>query len=442
LEVTPTQLAPFCIFLYIGEMKASNKPRFPYIFEKNGRTGRIYKTSNNTYKTYFIFAHKPDHNCFTKFERAKSYLSNEFDKLDTQAADSASQYPLSRDRKYYHELEELLRSETEGATLRDAVDFYLSTRPKTKFKPLTVEECSKKFLESKKSAELSSVQIRALKKHLKRFGETFAAKKIHEITTEEIEDWLKSQKSKTTNRKWSNKYQLNFIGSLVTFARYSKKTLKAFPQGLLPTDFEQVEKPKQKRKDEVAVYSPQELRSQLDAAISNDIEIIPLIVLGAFFGLRPSEAHGEETDKPKLKWDAFDWHHQFLNVRFQKVRERSTRIVRIHPTAELWLEPFKKQSGVIWKYKAAYDERLQKICEKSGCSKINNGYRHSYASYRIIHLKHNYSELAGEMGNSEREVINSYRRSVLPQVADEWFQVKPPRGYKGKVKAFLSKVSS
>lgn len=421
-------------------MGSGKKPRFPYSFEKNGRKGKIYLTSKGTFKTYFVFAHKQNQNVFATFEGAKSYLSKEFDKLDTNAADSASQYPLSRDRKYYHELEELLGTEA-GATLRDAVDFYLSARPKTKFKPITVKDCSEKFLADKKNDNLSNFHTRSLKKHLRRFGETFGTKKIHEITSEQIKDWLHSQKDKRTNRKWSIKHKRNVLGSLVTFARYAKDTYKAFPHVLSPTEFELVRKPKNDIKDEVEVYSPEELSRQLKAAIEHDVEVIPVILLGAFFGLRPTEAHGEEMTRPKIRWDAFDWQNKLLHVRFQKVRSKPTRSIPIHPIAALWLAPFKKLKGSIWKKSAAYDERLTKICSKANCSKIWNGYRHSYASYRIVHLKYDYAAVAAELGNSVQEVIKSYRRNVLPKTADEWFSVKPPRGYGTKIKAYLSKVS-
>jgi hypothetical protein len=415
--------------------------KFPYVFEKNGRIGRIYKAADGTFPTYFLFAGKPDRNSFTQFDRAKSYLSNEFDKLDIQSTDSASLYALSRDRKYYHDLEQLLHSKTDGATLRDAVDFYLTARPKTKFKPLTVAECSDKFILDKTKDNLSAFQIKSLRNHLKRFGEAFGKKRMHEVTSEEIKNWLHSQKDRKSKLAWSIKYKINVLGSLVTFAKHSKDTFKAFPNSWGPTEFELVRKPKRDLRGEVEIYSPHELDKQLDAAISHDIDLIPIIVLGAFLGLRPSEAHGEETKRPRLSWEAFDWHTKHLNLRFQKVRSKATRSIPIHPTAELWLRPFSKLKGAIWKARASHDERLSKICERAGIVKIQNGYRHSYASYRIIHLNHDYSVLAAEMGNSEREVINSYRRSILPKEADKWFQVRPPRDYEKALEAFLSKIA-
>jgi hypothetical protein len=69
---------------------------------------------------------------------------------------------------------------------------------------------------------------------------------------------------------------------------------------------------------------------------------------------------------------------------------------------------------------------------------IYDGLRHSYASYRIRHLKGNLPQLAQEMGNSPREIINSYKRNVTDAQADAWFSVKPPPDYSEKIKIALA----
>lgn len=427
--------------MYIGTVSKKIRPTFPYRFEKNGRKGSIYRCKNGTFSTYFQFAGKNTRNSFATFEEAKIYLGKEFDTLDTNWADTASQNPLSRDRKYYSELELVLREQADGASLRDAVDHYLAHRPKTKFKSLTMTECKEKFLADKANLNLSNFQMKSLKKHLKRFEAKFGPRKMHEITAEEINTWLHSQKDRKTKKKWSIKYKINVHGTLVTFARHAKKVFKAFPPATSQTEFELVEKPKRDVQGEVDIYTPEELSKHLNGALAHDLELLPVILLCAFFGLRSTEAHGEETKRPKLKWDAFDWENNVLALRYQKIRSKPVRSIPIHPTAKEWLEPFKKLKGDIWKWRAAFDEKMGKLMGKIGCSRIDNGYRHSYASYRLIHLKHDYNAAAGELGNSPRELINSYRRNVLPKEADAWFAVKPPEGYTEMVAAHLSAVS-
>ena len=421
-------------------MAKKGAEKFPYTFEKNGRIGTIYKAANGTFPTYFKFAGKNIRNSRCSFERAKAYLSKEFDTLDQNRAEASSAYPLKRDRRYYNELELLLAEKTEGATLRDAVDFYLSHRPKSKFKPLSASECKVKFLADKEREGVSPLQLRSLRKHLKRFEATFGNQHIHDITAEEIKTWLHSQKGGKPKKSWSNKYKSNVLGSLVTFARCARDEYKAYPNSLEVTDFERVKKPKSKPDEEleVEVYTANELKEQLAAAIEHDMEVLPLIIIQAFFGLRPTEIHGEEVKKPKLRWEAFNWQRKLLCIRIQKVRSKVPRDIPIQLTAEQWLTPFKKLKGVIWKYSAAYDERMVKLHKHIGHPRRDNAYRHSYTSYRIVHLGYKYAELAVELGNSEREIIKSYRRQVTKEEADEWFAVEPPKGYEEKVAAFLA----
>ena len=416
--------------------------KFPYVFEKNGRIGRIYKAADGTFPTYFLFAGKPDRNSFTQFERAKEYLSKEFDTLDRNRAEASSVYPLKRDRKYYHELESLLAEKTESATLRDAVDFYISHRPKSKFKPLTVSKCKVEFLADKEKENLSNLQIKTLKRHLKRFEKTFGQRLIHDITAEEIKKWLHSQKDKKANTNWVAKTKRNYLGSLVTFAIWARDECRAFPNTLEITDFERVKKPKTKVEDEkeVEIYAPKELKEQLAAAIEQDVEVLPLMIIQAFFGLRPSEAHGEEQEqeKSRLHWEAFNWERKLLCFRVQKVRSKLPRDIPIQPNAEKWLTPFKMLKGPIWKYSAAYDERMVKLHQHLGHSRRNNAYRHSYTSYRLPHLGYDFAKLALELGNSEREIIRSYLRRIRMEEADAWFAIEPPDGYAEKVAAYLA----
>jgi hypothetical protein len=77
------------------------------------------------------------------------------------------------------------------------------------------------------------------------------------------------------------------------------------------------------------------------------------------------------------------------------------------------------------------------VCDKAGVEKIYDGFRHSYASYRIRLLKGDLAELASEMGNSPSEIINSYKRNVTDKAANEWFAVMPPANYAKKIAAAL-----
>lgn len=193
--------------VYKGIMKprATNRFQFPFKFEKNGRTGKIYKLGNGTFKTAFTFAGEPKQNTFKTPQSALEYLDGEFTTLDTQRENSLALHPLNGNAKSYAELEQLLREEGSGASLREAVSFYIAHHKTKSFKAKPVADCAKDFVSSQRTNGITDIQIKTLEKHFRRFGKEFGARKIHEITTQEISDWLGSQVDEKTKEPWSIK---------------------------------------------------------------------------------------------------------------------------------------------------------------------------------------------------------------------------------------------
>ena len=100
---------------------------FPYIVNKNGRTGRVYNWKGK-FATYFRYAGEPIRSTFSTFEKAVAHLDREFRTLDTDRSNSVSLAPLDGNVQSYRELEQLLKSNGDGAALRDAVQFYVCHR--------------------------------------------------------------------------------------------------------------------------------------------------------------------------------------------------------------------------------------------------------------------------------------------------------------------------
>jgi hypothetical protein len=56
--------------------------------------------------------------------------------------------------------------------------------------------------------------------------------------------------------------------------------------------------------------------------------------------------------------------------------------------------------------------------------RIDNGLRHSYASYRLA-IKKDVAAVALEMGNSPRKLFQNYRELVTAAEAKRWFATFP-----------------
>lgn len=60
-----------------------------------------------------------------------------------------------------------------------------------------------------------------------------------------------------------------------------------------------------------------------------------------------------------------------------------------------------------------------------------NGFRHSFASYRLAIVK-SAPQVAMEMGNSDRKLYTNYLELVTEEDAQKWFAVLPPSAKKPK----------
>lgn len=410
---------------------------FPYHVPNLPRKATIYRYGDDRFETYYRYAQKAQRNTFRTFDAALTFLRTETKKLDTDTANALSLTPLNGTVKSYAELEHLLREKGDGGTLRDAVNLYLAYRPKSKFKPMTVEDCAKRYVASRQTNNVTTPQIKTLEKHFRRFNRSFGTKKIHEIDVEEITLWLDECRDEKKDSLWKPKTKRSTRASLVSLGNFARRQLKAIPSNGEETEFQKVPLPKVDAKHEVEIYTPKELRSLLTTAIKEDIDMIPIIVLGCFLGLRPAEAHGEDVDREKLKWESFIWNDGYLSVFGQKVRSKPTRHVPIPDVAKLWLQPFRKLKGPIWKFSSNHSKKLITLRKEAGVRSIIDGFRHSYASYRIRKLKNDLISLAAEMGNSPDELISSYKRNVTDAEAEAWFKVSPPDDYTAAITSIL-----
>ena len=149
---------------------------------------------------------------------------------------------------------------------------------------------------------------------MRRFCATFGNRIISGITVQEINSYLFESGDPRNGEAWSPKTRNNNRATIITLATYARDTLNALPENQLKTAFHKSLTTKQDNLEKVDIYSPNEIVQLLETAIRHDFEIIPVIVLGAFQGLRPFEAHGEQLKREKLSWSSFNWKRRIFTV--------------------------------------------------------------------------------------------------------------------------------
>ncbi len=146
----------------------------------------------------------------------------------------------------------------------------------------------------------------------------------------------------------------------------------------------------------------------------------PLAVLGAFAGIRTSEIH-------RLQWEDINFDRKFIEVGKDQAKMGSRRVIEMSDQLIAWLKPVSKKSGWVLPH-YAHDSTLNIEFKKSRklipVPMIRNGFRHSYASYRIWEIGDE-SRVAWEMNTSVRKLHANYFSPTDPVALKEWKQVLP-----------------
>jgi integrase len=244
--------------------------------------------------------------------------------------------------------------------------------------------------------------LETIRSHLHRFAERLEGD-IGGVTTKQIEEWLRSLEIGPRARN-------NIRASIVLLFHFARK------HGYLtkgqPTEADEVAKARD-RGGKIGILTPDELARVL-AHSPEDVRLF--LVLGAFTGMRSSEIL-------RLEWADINLDRAFITVAAEKAKTATRRLVPIHSNLMEWLEPYRGQSGPLFKARRDADRAIL-FAKACGIGWPTNALRHSYASYRLAATA-NAARVALEMGNSPHKLMSNYRELVDEAQADAWFAIRP-----------------
>jgi hypothetical protein len=381
-----------------------------YLSESNGRT------------RYFI-AHYRDgkriRQCFTDLPAAKKEALFVAQRIQSGMQHVTDLKPHERDN--YKTAVEMLG--TLGIPLVAAVEDYVQARKLAEsesltsmandyrriFKPLarraTVPKLVVELLAARKQDGASKAYLSNLKTVLTRFGTAFPGE-ILGISSSDIDGWLRG---------------LNLAPKSRSGMRICVKVLFSFArsQNCLPaeqmTAAEQIKKPKVKNDDDVAVFTPDEMRKILHAAPPH---LVPILAIGAFSGIRMAELN-------RLDWSAIDLERGIIELRAGQAKTASRRIIPITENLRAWIEPLPRTGKVV--HTELLHREVTALVRALKLEWPRNVLRHSYISYRIAKVK-SADQVALEAGNSPSIIFKNYRELATEEQADEWFGILPKDG--------------
>ena len=169
----------------------------------------------------------------------------------------------------------------------------------------------------------------------------------------------------------------------------------------------------------VEIYQPEEMQQILDALPD---KWIPYAAIGAFAGCRGAEIH-------RLDWKDIDLEERHITVESSKSKTGKRRVVPISNNLYAYLAPFSQKTGWVcphYSHDSTLAQEFGQAWAKVGIKvkKVNNGFRHSYASYRIEDVK-SLPQVAWEMNTSERKLRDNYLELVSAKKLAKWKEIMP-----------------
>jgi integrase len=294
---------------------------------------------------------------------------------------------------------------TFGKTITDATRFYVDHLEQIT-RSQTVAHAVSELRAACKADGKSVRYLRDLKYRLGRFADDFGTRLIAEITTADIDQWLRELNLGPVSRN-------TFRRRLVTLFKFAKT--RGWCRTIPAAESTRV----REVSDEVGILTPKELEGLL-AVASQDT--VPYWATGAFAGLRASEIE-------RLDWE--DVNHRHIRVRAKHAKTASRRLVDIQPNLAKWLLPYRGRTGKVvpenLRVKLLED---RKRAEKAGTLSRkwpSNALRHSFASYYLARFD-DAPKLALQLGHIGQDIIfRHYREVVTREDARRYWKIEPAR---------------
>jgi integrase len=303
-----------------------------------------------------------------------------------------------------------------GETINDAVSFRVDHLERIRRCKITVAQLAEEVLKAKLRDGMSKAYLRDLRSRLARFSGDFGDRPVAGMTVEEIDNWLRDLPLSPQSR-------VNYRTVVGLLFSHSMK------RGMIDSNpITHTAKPK--RPDSPPeIFTVDELRALLETAQRTAPDVLPILAIGAFAGVRDAEIK-------RLDWHEVNVARGHIEIKGAKAKSARRRIIPIQPNLAAWLRPYSGIKGSVVAEGAR--GKLDRVREAAGLLKWpNNGLRHSFASYRLAAI-HDAPRVAVELGHTSPQMLYStYRELVLPEEAERYWKIAPA-AEAGNVVAFVS----
>jgi integrase len=291
-----------------------------------------------------------------------------------------------------------------GETINEAVNFRIDHLERVRRCKTTAKELVAELIDAKRKDGRSEIYLRDLRNILAIFCRDFGNRPIAGITVEELDTWLRTLPG-------SPKTRANFRANISVLFGFAARRRMVDSNPVLHTA-----KPKLSE-NPPEIFTVDQLRTLLENAKRVAPDVLPMLVLGAFAGLRDAEIK-------RLDWGEVDLVRGHIEVKAAKAKSARRRIVQMQPNLIAWLRPYSEMKGRL--VPEGYRGKLERVRKAAGLTQWPlNGLRHSFASYRLAAI-HDAPRVASELGHTSPVMLyNTYREVVRPDEAEKYWQITP-----------------
>ncbi len=229
-----------------------------------------------------------------------------------------------------------------GASLSEAVEFYLKHATRLR-EEITVPELIERFRESREKMKKSTRYVRQLKVSLSTLGLLFPLTKAHELTQDNVEDWLAANA-----QNWGPVTRDNYLGDVSAMYEWARGKTRGYARINPAKDVERVNA----RRGQIVALDVERATELLsEAAKQKQWRVLAHVVLGMLGGIRPAEIE-------RLNWTALDVDERHVIVMAEDAKTAARRVVDLTAEAEAWLRliPVECRMGMITPKKGWVDE--------------------------------------------------------------------------------------
>ncbi len=165
-----------------------------------------------------------------------------------------------------------------------------------------------------------------------------------------------------------------------------------------------------------------------EAPTSRFQRLLPRYVLGGLAGIRDCEIIPTDPADPVIDWKDILWNKNLIMVRHEVAKETKAknrlRYPPLEPSAKEWLKLVARSEGPILDMSLTrYTQLHGELRRALGLKLPKNGYRNSYASYRLS--IESPGKVSQAMGDTEETMKRWYTETLEPGDGHAWFNIRP-----------------